>query len=266
MEHSKTEKKKMQNRLNQRRYVSRIRNALGSTGDELRKKYARRVRASKKKARVKNIQKDPLKKLRKIRKLIYDIDWDDCVTELGISESSEEIFTLRAPSYLKNRKQRKLMQDYVALYSEEIFFGVATKKMLRPFWPNVNEVYQNEDLITLSVKVKIKNKIIRIPSLRDAENSEKFYPFPRKLAAVCLWCYNIILLFRDGTLYVSKHINTDDEKIIYIKSKPQCEWTRDDPVTWLENHFSNLKFEVSQNVLNGCVKKYLKGEPPTILF
>ena len=104
MENSKIFKKKRQAKIRKERYIDRIKNTPGVEGDKLRKKHARKVRASKKKTRLNILKNDPVKKLRRVVILIENIDWDYCVDTLKI-ESSAESLVLRPASYLKNKKQ-----------------------------------------------------------------------------------------------------------------------------------------------------------------
>merc|ERR1712098_367924 len=205
--------------------------------------------------------------LRRIVRLIESIFWDSCVEELKV-DTSAEILTLRPASYLKNRNQRKLFQEYIDLHSDEIFFGALTKEIVpsldESYWPinypDISKVFKDEDIVCLSEKVKVKNKIIQIPSTKWAKKSD---PNPRKMTASCLLLNNHIILFRAGKYYVTKTLSNDRlntmKNIICIHEKVRAAHQRmksrinfcegkaqynlsEKPGVWLLNYFKNLDF------------------------
>jgi len=245
MEESKISKKKKQNRLRQRKYQDRLKNEGGPVGDKLRQKHRKSIRKAEKKRRLKIIESDPVKKLRRIRKLIKDIFWDNCVEELSITEDMDGILSLRAPSYLKNKKQRKLLQEYVELYSSEIYFGDLTKKNAPKWqcWPDSKKIFKNKEVISLSEKVKIKSKYIQIPSKLYSEASDST---PRANASSFLVIYNQILIFRKKKFYISEKLK-EHKDVVSINRNMKSRYSNsrymkflECPGSWLANNFNHV--------------------------
>merc|ERR1712098_749956 len=246
-------KKRKQRKLRKERYFARLKNTLGPESDKLRKKHRRKVRASKKKYRLKIIENDPIKKLRRIGKLIDGIQWDSCVQELKIDELGE-ILTLRPASYLKNKTQRKFLQEYIDLYSDEIFFGTFFEDSCYDTVKNeiISEIFNQEKFLSLSEKIKINNKIIQIPTSKCVKvpNAQ-----PRDFAAELLLYNNQIILYRDQKLYVTERLKNDEtntmKNIVFINQNLKSAfWDSNQelmkyPIAWLVLYFKNLELDIS---------------------
>ena len=167
-------------------------------------------------------------------------------------------------------KQNKLFQEYVQLYSDEIYFGALTKDIVPTLdewfdknnYPNISEVFKDKEIVGLSEKVKIKNKFIRIPS---AIWAQKLDPKPRKTTAACLVQNNQIIIYRAEKIYVTERLDIDSfgtmlHFVVFIHEKRMSahqkmrslhNWEESNrqfilrvkqPIPWLRYYFQNLDF------------------------
>ena len=114
MDQSKLAKRRQQNKKAQKVYKNRLKTTSGRKGDVLRKMQKRRKKKSNEKYWLHQVLKCPKKKLRKIRKLLIDIDWDKCIESLEKdTDDTDSILYLKNTSYLNNKKQRNFLKMYV---------------------------------------------------------------------------------------------------------------------------------------------------------